>query len=117
MQAGIAEMWLHQPLRARALLERAIPLNPSLCQAHAQLGRYYDIVGDPAAAIVPLRLAQRLSPNDVHSFFIINEFAVSYSMLGKSADSINYADQSLIRRPAYWYAVVIKSTPWSAAAT
>ena len=108
MLAGIAEMWLHQPVRARALLERAIALNPSLCQAHAQLGCYYNMVGDPAAAIVPLRRAQRLSPNDVHVFFIINELAVSYWMLGQWAESIEQADESLMRRPAYWYALVIK---------
>jgi TolB-like protein len=108
MLAGIAEMWLQQPVRARALLERAIALNPSLCQAHAQLGCYYNMVGDPAAAIVPLRRAQRLSPNDVHVFFIINELAVSYWMLGQWAESIEQADESLMRRPAYWYALVIK---------
>jgi TolB-like protein len=108
MLAGIAEMWLQQPVRARALLERAIALNPSLCQAHAQLGCYYNMVGDPAAAIVPLHRAQRLSPNDVHVFFIINELAVSYWMLGQWAESIEQADESLMRRPAYWYALVIK---------
>jgi TolB-like protein len=108
MLAGIAEMWLQQPVRARALLERAIALNPSLCQAHAQLGCYYNMVGDPAAAIVPLRRAQRLSPNDVHVFFIINELAVSYWMLGQWAESIEQTDESLMRRPAYWYALLIK---------
>jgi hypothetical protein len=66
------------------------------------------MVGDPAAAIVPLRRAQRLSPNDVHVFFIINELAVSYWMLGQWAESIEQADESLMRRPAYWYALVIK---------
>jgi TolB-like protein len=108
MQAGIAEMWLRQPMRARTLLERAIELNPSLCMAHAQLGGHYNLVGEPAAAIGPLRVAQRLSPNDIHSFYFICEFAVAYWMLGNWAEAVNYADQALIRRPAYWYAVVIK---------
>ena len=76
--------------------------------AHAQLGGHYNLVGEPAAAIEPLRMAQRLSPNDIHSFYFICEFAVAYWMLGNWAESVNYADQSLIRRPAYWYAVVIK---------
>ena len=62
MLAGIAEMWLQQPVRARALLERAIALNPSLCKAHAQLGCYYNMVGDPAAAIVPLRTRPAAQP-------------------------------------------------------
>ena len=108
MLAGIAEMWLRQPGRARTLFERAIELNPSLCQAHAELGCHYNLVGEPAAAIAPLRLAQRLSPNDVHSFFFIGELALSHWMLGKWAEAVDHADQSLVRRPAYWYALVIK---------
>lgn len=108
MLAGIAEMWLRQPGRARTLFERAIALNPSLCQAHAELGCHYNLVGEPAKAIAPLRLAQRLSPNDVHSFFFIGELALSHWMLGKWAEAVDHADQSLIRRPAYWYALVIK---------
>ena len=108
MLAGIAEMWLRQPGRARTLFERAIALNPSLCQAHAELGCHYNLVGEPAQAIAPLRLAQRLSPNDIHSFFFIGELALSHWMLGKWAEAVDHADQSLIRRPAYWYALVIK---------
>jgi len=106
--AGIAEMWLRQPARARPLLERAIALNPSLCQAHVQLGCYFNMVGEPAAAIGPLRTALRLSPNDVFVFFTIGELAVAHWMLGKWAEAIEHADQSLIRRPAYWYALLIK---------
>ena len=65
MLAGIAELWLRQTDRARALLRRAVELNPSLCQAHAQLGCQFNLCGEPAAAIAPLRAAQRLSPNDI----------------------------------------------------
>lgn len=108
MLAGIAEMWLRQPGRARTLFERAIALNPSLCQAHAELGCHYNLVGEPAKAIAPLRLAQRLSPNDVHSFFFIGELALSHWMLGEWQEAVDHADQSLVRRPAYWYALVIK---------
>ena len=108
LQAGIAEMWLRQPGRARTLFERAIELNPSLCQAHAQLGGHYNLVGEPAAAIGPLRTAQRLSPNDVHSFYFLCELALSHWMLGKWVEAIDLADQSLIRRPAYWYALAVK---------
>ncbi len=49
MLAGIAEMWLRQPGRARTLFERAIALNPSLCQAHAELGCHYMVVGTMSA--------------------------------------------------------------------
>jgi TolB-like protein len=108
MLAGVAEMWVRQTTRARTLFERAIALNPSLHQAHVQLGCCYNLMGEPAAAIGPLRLAQRLSPNDMHVFFNIGELAVSHWMLGRWAEAVDYADQSLIRRPAYWYVIVVK---------
>lgn len=106
--AGIAEMWLRQTGRARTLFERAIELNPSLCQGHAQLGCCLNLAGDPSAAIRPLQHARRLSPNDWYVFFIIGELALSHWMLGKWAEAVAYADEALIRRPAYWYALVIK---------
>jgi TolB-like protein len=108
MLAGTAEMWLRRPDHARALLERAIALNPSLCHAHAQLGCHFNLVGQPAGAIAPLRMAQRLSPNDNYVFFIIGELAMAYWMLGRWEESIAEANQSLVRRPAYWYVAVIK---------
>lgn len=108
MLAGIAELWLRQTDRARALLQRAVALNPSLCQAHAQLGCQFNLCGEPAAAIAPLRMAQRLSPNDIQVFFIIGELAVSYWMLGRWPEAVSEANQSITRRPAYWYAAVVK---------
>ncbi len=108
MLAGIAEMWRRQPGRARTLLERALALNPSLVHAHGQLGCYYNLVGEPAAAIGPLRMAQRLSPNDIHAFFVLGELAMAYGMSGQWAEAIEHADQSLTRRPAYWYAHAVK---------
>lgn len=106
--AGIAEMWLRQNGRARILLERAIELNPSLCHGHAQLGCCLNLAGNPAAAIRPLQTARRLSPNDFYVFFIIGELALSHWMLGKWTEAIHLADEALIRRPAYWYVLVIK---------
>ena len=106
--AGIAEMWLRQTGRARTLLERAIELNPSLCHGHAQLGCCLNLSGDPSAAIPPLQRARRLSPNDFYVFFIIGELALSHWMLGRTAEAVAYADEALIRRPAYWYALAIK---------
>jgi TolB-like protein/Tfp pilus assembly protein PilF len=108
MLAGIAELWLRQTDRARALLRRAVELNPSLCQAHAQLGCQFNLCGEPQAALAPLRMAYRLSPNDIQAFFIIGELAMAHWMLGQHAEAIVEADQSLIRRPAYWYAAVVK---------
>jgi TolB-like protein len=75
MLAGIAEIWLRQPLRAEALLRRAIELNPSLVMAHSQLGCALHLKGEHAAAIERLRLAIRLSPNDHDLFFTLDELA------------------------------------------
>jgi tetratricopeptide (TPR) repeat protein len=53
-------------------------------------------------------MAQRLSPNDIHAFFVLGELAMAYGMSGQWAEAIEHADQSLTRRPAYWYAHAVK---------
>ena len=108
MLAGVAELWLRRPDPARTLLERAIGLNPSLSMAYAQLGIRFNLVGEPARALEQLRTAQRLSPNDTHLFIMIEQMALSFWMQDKWAEAIEHADQSLIRRPGYWDALVIK---------
>lgn len=108
MLAGIAEMWLRQPMRAQALLRQAISLNPSLAQAHAQLGGSYNLAGEAALAIEPLQTAMRLSPNDVHLFYPLGELAMANALLANWSVAVEYADQALVRRPSYWYALVIK---------
>jgi TolB-like protein len=108
MLAGIAELWLRNPVRAKNLLSHAIALNPSLSGAHANLGSTYNLCGQPALAIEPLKTALRLSPVDQEVFFILGELAMSYSLQGEWAEAIEYAEESLSRRSAYWYAHVIK---------
>jgi tetratricopeptide (TPR) repeat protein len=108
MLAGIAEAWLRQPARAIALIGRAIELNPSLALAHAQLGDCYYLAGEPEKAIQPLKTALRLSPNDMHLFFTLGELACTYCMLSRWREAIDHAEQSLVRRPAYWFAHVVK---------
>lgn len=108
MLAGKAELWLHRHDRARKLAERAIALNPSLCHAHGDLGCLFNMIGEPASAIVPLRMAQRVSPHDNYVFFLVGELAMAYWMMGQWRESVAEADQSLMRRPNYWYASVIK---------
>ena len=108
MLAGIAEMWLRNPSRAKTLLGRAIYLNPSLACAHANLGSTFSLCGEPAMAIPPLKTALRLSPNDHEVFFILGEMAMAHSMQGDWAEALDYAEQSLSRRSSYWYAHVLK---------
>lgn len=105
---GIAEIWLRHPQAAQTLLQHAISLNPSLAIAHAQLGCSFNLLGKPEQAIQPLRTALRLSAHDPYIFFILNEIALSLDMLGQWSEAIDHADHSLARRPAYWWAHVIK---------
>ena len=108
MLAGIAEKWLRQPLRAEALLKRAIELNPSLAMAHAQLGGSYYLRGAPDDAIITLKNAIRLSPNDAELFYFRGELAMAYLMTGAFDDALEQADLSLMRRGAYWFSHVVK---------
>ena len=108
MLAGIAEIWLRQPLRAEALLARAIELNPSLVMAHAQLGCALHLKGEHIAAIERLRFAVRLSPNDHDLFFTLGELAGALLFIGEAEAALGHAEQALARRSAYWLAHVIK---------
>ncbi len=106
--AGVAEVWLRQPQRAHTLLERAIALNPSLAWAHAQHGCHYNLVGQPEMATASIKRAIRLSPNDPHVFFMAGELAMACGMLGQFGEAIDWADQSIVLRPGYWYAHMVK---------
>jgi len=108
MLAGVAELWLRHPDRAKILIHQAISLNPSLALAHAELGSAYIFDDEPALALDPLATALRLSPNDQQVFYILGELAMSYSMLGQWRRAIDYADQAVIQRAAYWYGYVVK---------
>ena len=106
--AGTAESWLRQPLRADALLCKAIALNPSLVAAHAQLGTNAYLSGRPEDAVAPLRTAIQLSPADHVLFFMLGELAMSHMMVGDWDAAIDYAERSIALRPGYWFAHVAK---------
>jgi TolB-like protein/Tfp pilus assembly protein PilF len=106
--AGMAEMWLRNHDPARTLFKQALTLNPSLALAHAELGSSYNLANEPLAAIPHLKTALRLSPNDMHIFYPLGELAMAYSMLERWSDAIENAEQALFRRPAYWYAQIIR---------
>jgi TolB-like protein len=108
MLAGIAEIWLHQPLRAEALLRHAIHLNPSLAMAHAQLGASLRVHDEHEEAIAAFRTAIRLSPNDHDMFFIAGELAASLLMIGSFAEALEHADVAISRRRGYWFPYVVK---------
>ena len=102
MVAGIAEFWLHQPLRAESLLRRSVELNPSLVMALAQLGSALHHTDKRDEAIAVLETARRLSPNDFDLFFTEGELAMAHLGLGNYEQAITHAEASLSRRAAYW---------------
>lgn len=105
---GIAEMWLRRLEIAQELFLEAIRLNPSLANAHGHLGSNYSLSGNPERAIVPLQTALRLSPFDTEVFHQMGELALAYFMLGDPEKAVEFANCALARRPAYFYAHVIK---------
>ena len=108
MLSGIAELWLRQPLRAEALLDRAVQLNPSLVMARVQLGATHYLRGDPASALEHFRLALRLSPNDQNLFFTHGEMAQACLMLDDLPAALSHADSALLHRAGYWMPYVIR---------
>ena len=108
MLSGIAELWLRQPLRAEALLDRAVQLNPSLVMARVQLGVAHYLRGDPGLALEHLQLALRLSPTDHYLFFTYGEIAQSYLMLEDYGAALAHAERALQHRSGYWMPYVIQ---------
>jgi TolB-like protein len=108
MYAGMAELWMRRTSLALPLFVKAVELNPSLSLAHAQIGSAYILAGNPELAIAPLQMALRLGPNDEHTFYVLGELSMAHSMLGNWDLAVAHADQSLIRRVAYWYAHTLK---------
>ena len=106
--AGTAETWLRHMKPALDLLWQAIELTPSLAIAHAQIGCTLNLSGKPEQAGRHLELARRLSPFDVHLFFVLGELAMTSSLLKDYKDAIAYADLAIVRREQYWYAHMVK---------
>ncbi|MFM5908206.1 MAG: hypothetical protein ACKOPO_11585 [Novosphingobium sp.] len=108
MLAGIAEIWLMQPLRAEALLRRAVELDPSLIMARVQLAcaLYHRLM--LAEAEAELLTALRLSPNDQYLFFIAGELATTCLMQDKFDAALVHAETSLAARRSYVHGHVAK---------
>ena len=54
----------HQLEEQRAVLERALAIDPALAEAHVRLARYFRIKGDPAAAEAAFERARQLAPGE-----------------------------------------------------
>jgi TolB-like protein len=106
--AGTAETWLRHMKPALELLHKAVELTPSLAIAHAQIGCTLNLCGRPEQAGRSLQLARRLSPFDVHLFFVFGELAMMSSLLREYREAIAYADLAIVHREQYWYAHMVK---------
>ena len=105
---GAAEMFQRNNAPAIRLFRRAIELNPSLPQAHAFMGSALNLAGRPEEAMPCLLTSLRLSPNDPFAFHTLGELATANCMTGSWSEAIDLAEQSLIRRPGYWLAHLVK---------
>jgi TolB-like protein len=108
MLAGIVETWLLHPERAVPHLDQAIALSPSFSHAHAVLGSARYLNDQPTEAVEALETALRLNVHDEHIFRIVGDLAIAHWMLGDFDAAIDYAGQSIARRPAYWFAHVTR---------
>lgn len=106
--AGIAEVWLRHTHAAVGLLEQAIALNPSLAYAYSQLGAAYYLNDEPEKALGMLGQAVRLDMGEQYIYYVLTEIGMARAMLDQWDAAIDAVEQATIRRPAYWYAGVVK---------
>jgi tetratricopeptide (TPR) repeat protein len=101
-------MFLRQPARAKALLLRAIELNPSLAEAHSVLGDTYCWNAEPEPALESLRTALRLSSTDFMVFAMLSNMATAHWLLGAPHEALDHAEEAIVRQPGFWYAHAVK---------
>jgi TolB-like protein/Tfp pilus assembly protein PilF len=106
--AGLAELWLGHNEAAISLFNQAIGLNPSLAYGYSQIGAALYLSGRPGPALDMLAKALRLNMGEQHAYYVLGEIAMCHAMLGQWDEAIRAADESIVRRPAYWYAHAAK---------
>ncbi|MCB1428522.1 MAG: hypothetical protein KDJ66_05270 [Nitratireductor sp.] len=105
---GTAEAWLLNHTEAIAYIDEALRHSPSLAIAHAQQGSNHILVGQAEKALSCFETVMRLSPQDKQMFFVHGERAMAYWMLGEHELALATAGQSIMLRPSYWYAHLIR---------
>jgi adenylate cyclase len=89
-------------------LRRAIELNPNFSLAHAASGTVYAYAAMFAEAMASSELALRLNPRDPSNFFRYSAMAVAHFTIGKYAEALALAEQSLRSGPSWRVAHIIK---------
>lgn len=85
----------HDYARAVPELERAVELNANDAPSWYQLGWLRVRAGQPREAIEPLRLADRLSPNDPLRFAFLIARAQAHFLLGEHSTALELAERAV----------------------
>jgi TolB-like protein/Flp pilus assembly protein TadD len=93
---------------ARAVLDRALTLNPNAASAWMTKGWLHAMRNQPEAAIEACDRALRLSPFDPLSFFCTSAVAGAHLLAGRSEQAIEWADRALHNQPRLVTAIRIK---------
>lgn len=78
---------------AQEKLERALELNPKLWEAHAELGRLYQILNDPTEAASSYKRAVQLAPDDPDALNIYAAFLCRDN--GDRREAMKYFDRAV----------------------
>jgi hypothetical protein len=107
VDAGLtAEQWYEMgcelegssPDQATAAYERAIELDPSVAEAHVNLGRQLHIAGEPGRAEPHYREAVRLDPDDPTPHF---NLGVLLEESGRREEAVHAYRQAILRDPDF----------------
>jgi DNA-binding SARP family transcriptional activator/Flp pilus assembly protein TadD len=88
---------------ARALLARALELNPYASWAHARIGWVDVYLGRPKRAAHHLRTSLRLAPRDPGIFNTMTALGIAYFISGQQRSAIEWMEKGLALNPrAIW---------------
>ena len=85
----------------RALIDRAISVNPNLADCWQIQATVSLALGQPEAAVAQLSRALRFSPLDPEAYRPLGLMASAFSMQGKYDDALSWAAKSLAHQPNY----------------
>ena len=96
-EAG-CELEATSPARAVEAYERAIDLDPSVAEAHVNLGRLYHMAGETGRAEPQYREAARLDPGDPTPHF---NLGVLFEEVGRREEAVHAYRQAILRDPDF----------------
>jgi TolB-like protein/tetratricopeptide (TPR) repeat protein len=95
---------------ARLLQEESLRQNPSSAIVHAVMAKILQVSGDDERALEEIRLAKRLSPEDMAMTTFLYFEAAIYQDLGRFSEAVTAANMSLLLSPLNNDAQFVKIT-------